>query len=56
MNLAAQAQSEPDRIERFTEGKAKAEAITPADLQAIAARYLGPDKRLEVDVLPKGGS
>jgi zinc protease len=55
MNLAAQAQSEPDRLERFTEGKAKAEAITPADLQALAAKYLAPDKRLEVDVLPKGG-
>ena len=56
MNLAAQAQSEPDRLDRFLAGKAKAEAITAADLQAIAAKYLAPDKRLEVDVLPKEGA
>jgi zinc protease len=53
MAYAAQAQREPDYIVRFTEGKAKAEAITAADLQAIAAKYLKPDQRLEVDVLPK---
>jgi zinc protease len=53
MAYAAQAQREPEYITRFTEGKAKAEAITPADLQAIAAKYLAPDKRLEVDVLPQ---
>ncbi len=53
MNLAADAQREPDRIVRFTQGKALAEAITPAQLQAIAAKYLQPDKRLEIDVLPK---
>ncbi|MBO0750160.1 MAG: insulinase family protein, partial [Porphyrobacter sp.] len=51
--LAAQAQSEPDRIERFTAGKAKVAALTPADLQAMAARFLKPGERLEIDVLPK---
>ena len=55
MAYAADAQREPDRIVRFTEGKAKAHAITPADLQAIAAKYLDPDKRLEIDVLPREG-
>jgi zinc protease len=53
MAYAADAQREPDRIVRFTEGKAKAQAITPAELQAIAAKYLDPAKRLEIDVLPK---
>jgi zinc protease len=55
MNYVADAQREPDRIDRFLSGKAKAEAITPADLQAIAAKYLKPEMRLEVDVLPKEG-
>jgi zinc protease len=53
MNYAASAQREPDRIVRFTQGKKIAESITAADLQAIAAKYLDPDKRLEIDVLPK---
>jgi zinc protease len=53
MNYVADAQREPDRIDRFLAGKAKAEAITPADLQAIAAKYLKADQRLEIDVLPK---
>jgi zinc protease len=56
MAYAASAQREPDRIVRFTQGKRIAEAITPADLQAIAAKYLDPDKRLEIDVLPKDGA
>ena len=29
------------------------EALTPADLQATAARYLDPAKRLEILVLPR---
>jgi len=53
MAYAANAQREPDHIVRFTEGKAKAQAITPTELQVIAARYLDPAKRLEIDVLPK---
>jgi zinc protease len=56
MAYAASAQREPDRIVRFTQGKRIAEAITPADLQAFAAKYLDPDKRLEIDVLPKDGA
>ena len=50
--LASDAQSEPDRIERFTAAKAKVAALTPADLRAIAAKYLKPEERLEIDVLP----
>ncbi|MGZ3249144.1 MAG: M16 family metallopeptidase [Croceibacterium sp.] len=53
LSLADDAQREPDQIGRFVASKAKVQAITPADLQAIAAKYLKPDQRLEIDVLPK---
>ena len=32
------------------------EALTPADLQATAARYLDPARRLEIVVLPRGAA
>jgi zinc protease len=56
LNLADDAQREPDQIGRFTRAKAMLQALTPADLQAIAAKYLKPGERLEIDVLPKEGA
>ncbi|MBO9518597.1 MAG: insulinase family protein [Porphyrobacter sp.] len=56
MNLAYRAQSKGKRIERFTSGKDRLAALTPADVQEMAAKYLQPDKRLEILVLPKEGS
>jgi zinc protease len=53
LGLADDAQREPDRIGRFVSAKAKVAAITPEELQAIAAKYLKPAERLEIDVLPK---
>jgi len=53
MNLVDRAQSEPERIERFTQAKTRLEALTAADLQAMAARYLRPEERLEIVVLPR---
>jgi len=53
MNLVDRAQTEPERLERFTQAKARLEALTATDLQAIAARYLQPDERLEIVVLPR---
>jgi zinc protease len=53
LTLADDAQREPDRIARFVAAKAKLAAITPAELQAIAARFLKTGQRLEIDVLPK---
>jgi zinc protease len=53
MALVDRAQSEPDRIARFVEGKARLEALTAADLQATAARWLRPEERLEIVVLPQ---
>jgi len=53
IGLVDRAQTEPERIERFTSGKALLEALTPADLQASAERYLDPDARVEVLALPE---
>jgi zinc protease len=53
MGLVARAQSRPDRIARFEQAKARLLALTPADVQAMAKRYLAPEAGLEVLVLPK---
>lgn len=53
MNLAERAQRKPERIGRFVSGKERLAALTPADVQAMAARYLKPDERLEIVVLPR---
>jgi zinc protease len=53
MNLADRAQSEPERIERFARAKERLSALTAADVQAMAARYLKPEQRLEIVVLPR---
>ena len=53
MNLADRAQSEPERIERFSRAKELLASITAADVQAMAARYLKPEERLELIVLPR---
>jgi zinc protease len=53
MDLVSQAQSKPERIDRFLKGKEVIESLTGADIQAVAQRYLDPSQRLEIDVLPK---
>ena len=53
MALARRAQSDPDDILRFVGAKARYQALTPADLQAMALRYLDPSATLEIIVLPK---
>ncbi len=53
MNLVDRAHSEPERIERFVNGRSLALSLTPADLQAMAARYLNPDARVEILALPR---
>ena len=52
--LAARAQSEADRIDRFVHAKERLLAITPGDLQQLAQRYLIDANRVEVLVLPEG--
>jgi zinc protease len=53
LRLADGAQRDPEIITRFTEARDKVAAITPEELRAIAAKYLKPEERLEIDVLPK---
>jgi len=53
MALVERAQSEPDRIDRFLAGKARLEAISAADIQAVARRYLSARDGIEVLALPR---
>lgn len=53
LSLVDRAHSEPDHIDRFKKGKAELQSITAKDLQEVAKRYLAPDKRLEIKVLPR---
>jgi zinc protease len=54
MVYVERAQSKPDRIERFQAARARIEAISAADLQALARRYLSQTGAVEVLVLPEG--
>ncbi|MBU2342439.1 MAG: insulinase family protein, partial [Alphaproteobacteria bacterium] len=53
MGLAARAQSQPEDVRRFLEAKERQLAITPAELQALAAEYLDPAKAVRVRVVPE---
>jgi zinc protease len=54
MALVDHAQTEPDRIARFEQARTRVLALTAADVQAMARRYLAPEAGLEVLVLPEG--
>ncbi len=51
--LTARAQGEPERIVRYLKAKARLLALTAADIQNLARRYLGADKAVEILVLPE---
>lgn len=53
MALAARTQSEPDRIERFVNGKTRLAAITPQELLETARHYLAREKAVELLSLPQ---
>ena len=53
IGLAARAQSEPERIERFFAVPGIVEAITPEDMHAAALKYLVPDGAVAFSVLPE---
>ncbi|WP_225204578.1 M16 family metallopeptidase [Novosphingobium huizhouense] len=53
MALAERAQSRPDRLDRFARARARLSAITPAELQATARKWLGA-RPVTVLVLPDG--
>ena len=52
MGLVDRAQTEADRIERFQQAKQRLSALTAADVQAMARRYLTAAGAVEVTVLP----
>ncbi|MXO66191.1 M16 family metallopeptidase [Altericroceibacterium endophyticum] len=52
MGLADEAQSDPEKLRRFTEAKNVASAITPEDIANVARRYLSA-KPLEIRVIPR---
>lgn len=54
MGLAMRAQSEPDHIERNVHAKERLMAVTPAQVQAAALRYLTDAGAVESVVLPEG--
>jgi zinc protease len=54
MALAENAQTRPDRLARAKAARARLEKVTAADLQALARRYLAPEKAVELLVLPEG--
>ncbi|MEM9501358.1 MAG: insulinase family protein [Pseudomonadota bacterium] len=52
MRLTARAQEKPERIDRYFAAPDIIKAITPADIQLVAAQYLDPVDRVEVHVVP----
>ncbi|MFN3863287.1 MAG: M16 family metallopeptidase [Erythrobacter sp.] len=56
ISLAARAQSDPERIDRWFAAPNLIRAITPAALQATAARWLTPGGAVEVAVVPESSA
>lgn len=54
MSFVDRAQTEADRIERFTKAKERLSAITAERLQALVRQYLTADGGVEITVLPEG--
>ena len=49
--LVARAQTDPSRLDRLLGQRAAIAAITPAQLQAMAVKYLTPQQRLEIRIV-----
>ncbi|MDT0508863.1 insulinase family protein [Novosphingobium sp. MMS21-SN21R] len=56
INLAERAQTEADRLTRSKTARTRLEQVSAAGLQAMAKRYLSPEKAVEVLVLPEGAA
>lgn len=54
ISLVDRAQTESDRIDRFVQARQRLQAITAADIEATARRYLDPAAGLEILVLAEG--
>ncbi len=55
MALVDRAQTQPDRLDRYTMAREMLAAVTPEDIHRMALRYLDPEERLEITVLPREG-
>ncbi|MFC0588106.1 M16 family metallopeptidase [Novosphingobium aquiterrae] len=53
LSYVDRAQTEADRIDRYTKAKARISAITATDLQTLARRYLSGNAGVEITVLPE---
>ncbi|MDE2404197.1 MAG: insulinase family protein [Sphingomonadales bacterium] len=53
LGVVARAQTEPDRIERQLKARERLLALTAADVQAVARRYLVPERLVDVTVVPR---
>ena len=53
MGFTARAQSEADQRERMLRAPERQQAITAAQLQSLAARYLDPERAVVIEVLPE---
>lgn len=56
MTLVDRAQTEADRIERQVHARERLSAVTAADVQAAARKYLTAERAVEVTVLPEAPS
>jgi zinc protease len=53
LSLAARAQSEPDRLDRFLAAPDMIAAVTPEDIHAAALKYLAPEAAVTFEVVPQ---
>jgi zinc protease len=54
VNALSRSQAEPDRLDDIRTIQARFEAVTVADLTALAAQVLRPETALRVSILPEG--
>lgn len=54
LSLVDRAQSEAERIDRYVQARQRLEALSAADVEAMAQRYLDPAAAMEILVLPAG--
>ena len=54
LSLVARAQGRPERIARFLAARDMIQTITAGEIQAAAARFVPPDRAVEVLVVPAG--
>ncbi len=54
LTFVDRAQTEPDRIDRYLRSRELLKAVTPAQIQALARKYLTADGAVEFNVLPEG--